>query len=70
MISTIQLLSRFEYFYMQVVKQEYTAKGATFETEMRVDFESNSISLQEVNLEDGWRIFPMFRPEVGTVHAH
>ena len=52
---------------MQVVKQEYTAKGATSEEEMRVDFESNSISLQEVNLQNGWRIFPVSHPAVRQV---
>ena len=49
---------------MQVVEEKYTAMGAIFEAEMRVDFESNSISLQEVDLENGWRIFPVFNPEV------
>ena len=49
---------------MQVVEEKYTAMGAIFEAEMRVDFESNSISLQEVDLENGWRIFPVFHPEV------
>ena len=38
--------------------------GAILVDEMRVDFESNSISLQEVNLEDGWRVYSVFHPVV------
>ena len=55
---------------LQKVKQEYTAKGATIGPDLRVEFESSSISLQlpseGVTLEDGWKIVPMFHPVVRT----
>ena len=42
--------------------------GAIFKAEMRVDFESNNISLQGVvNLEDGWRIHSVFHPVVRNI---
>ena len=53
---------------LQKVKQEYTAKGATIGPDLRIEFESSSISLQlpseGVTLEDGWKIVPMFHPVV------
>ena len=55
---------------LQKVKQEYTAKGATTGPDLRVEFESSSISLQlpseGVTLEGGWKIVPMFHPVVRT----
>ena len=41
--------------------------GAIFIAQKRVDFESNSISLQGVNLEDGWRIHSVFHPVVRNI---
>ena len=42
--------------------------GATIGPDLPVKFESNSISLQlpteGVILEDGWKIIPLFKPEV------
>ena len=54
--------------YLQAVNQEYTARGCTIGPSLSVEFESDSISLElpseEVILENGWRIVPMFSPIV------
>ena len=53
---------------LQAVQREYIARGATIGPDLPVKFESNSISLQlpsgGVVLEDGWKIIPLFKPEV------
>ena len=57
---------------LQVVQREYIARGATTGPDLPVEFESNSISLQlpteGITLEDGWRIIPLFNPEVRNVN--
>ena len=54
---------------MQVVQQEYAAKGATIGPNLQVEFESDCISLQlpseEEILSGGWRIVPLIYPRVG-----
>ena len=59
--------------FLQVVGQEYVAKGATFEAELQVEFESDCISLQLPSEEDiingGWRIVPLFHPRVRKCHS-
>ena len=56
------------YTLYQVVQQEYTSKSATIGPDTRVEFESETISLQlpseEEILKGGWRILPLFAPVV------
>ena len=56
------------YAILQVVQQEYTAKGATIGLDHVVEFESETISLQlpseGITLEDGWKIVPIVHPMV------
>jgi len=53
---------------LQKVRQEYTAKGATIGPDLKIEFQSSSISLQlpseGVTLQDGWKIIPFFHPGV------
>ena len=58
------------YFYIiQFVQRKYNTKGAILEAEMGVEFESDSISLQEAIREDGWQIISVFHPMVSCVHC-
>ena len=58
------------YFYIiQFVQRKYNTKGAILEAEMGVEFESDSISLQGVILEDGWQIISVFHAMVRCVHC-
>ena len=56
---------------MQVVQQEYTAEGATKGPHFPIEFEEDCMLLQlpseEESLESGWRIVPLFHPQVGGV---
>ena len=60
-------------YYLQIVQQQYTARGATSGPHLPVEFESDSISLEvpseEVMLENGWKIFPLFHPVVRKLIA-
>ena len=53
---------------LQYVREKYTAEGATVGPNLRVEFESKSISLElpsvDVILNDGWKIIPLIPPEV------
>lgn len=53
---------------LQLVLEEYAARGATIGPDLPVEFESECISLElppeEVMLESGWRILPVFPPVV------
>ena len=55
--------------YSQVVKKDYNDKGATVGPHLPVEFEGSKISLElpskGVTLQEGWRLLPLFNPEVG-----
>ena len=55
--------------YSQVVKKDYSDKGATVGPDLPVEFEASKISLElsskGVTLQEGWKILPLFNPEVG-----
>ena len=52
----------------QNIQQKYAAKGATIGSDLPVEFESDSISLQlpseEDTRDDGWKIVTLFSPAV------
>ena len=54
--------------YSQVIKQKYDDKGAKIGPHLRVEFEASSISLdlpfEGVTFEEGWKLLPLFHPEV------
>ena len=55
--------------YSQVVKKDYNDKGAIVGPHLPVEFEASRISLElpsnGVTLEEGWKLLPLFNPEVG-----
>ena len=55
--------------YSQAVKNEYNGKGAIVGPHLPVEFEASRISLDlpsnGVPLKEGWRLLPLFNPEVG-----
>ena len=55
--------------YSQVVKKDYNDNGAIVGPHLPVEFEASNISLDlpsnGVPLEEGWRLLPLFNPEVG-----
>ena len=55
--------------YSQVVKKHYNDSGAIVGPHRPVEFEASNISLElpskGVTLEEGWRLLPLFNPEVG-----
>ena len=54
--------------YSQAVKKEYNDNRATVGPHLPVEFEESSISLElpfeGVSLEEGWKLLPLFHPEV------
>lgn len=62
------------YYITQNIQQKYAAKGATIGSDLPVEFESDSISLQLPSegdiLCDGWNIVPRFSPVVRTLLLH
>ena len=56
------------FVFLQLVRQKYTAEGATIGPNLQVEFQSNNISLElpseEVILNDGWKIVSLIPPEV------
>ena len=55
--------------YSQVVEKHYNDSGAIVGLHRPVEFEASNISLElpseGVTLEEGWRLLPLFNPEVG-----
>ena len=55
--------------YSQVVKKDYNDKRAIVGPHLPVEFEASRISLNlhsnGVSLEEGWKLLPLFNPEVG-----
>ena len=56
--------------YSQVVKKDYNDKGAVVGPHLPVEFEASKISLElpskGVTLQEGWRLLPLFNPEVNN----
>ena len=52
----------------QAVKKEYNGKGAIIGPHLSVEFEASRISLdlpsKGVTLKEGWKLLPLFNPEV------
>ena len=55
--------------YSQLVKNDYNDKGAIVGPHLPVEFETSGISLElpskGVTLKEGWKLLPLFNPEVG-----
>ena len=55
--------------YSQKVKKYYKDKGAIEGAHLPVEFEASNISLElpseGVTLNEGWKLLPLFNPEVG-----
>ena len=67
-LHTVCVLTYWVHVFLQFVQRKYNTKGAILEAEMGIEFESDSISLQGVILEDGWQIISVFHPTVRCVH--
>ena len=59
--------------YSQEVQRKCDDKGAEIGPHLRVEFEASSISLdlpfEGVTLEEGWKLLPLFHPEVKWLYS-